>query len=102
MMSPYDTDPDFNPHLNVPDTTSDELCNRGKTFEDVDANGHGNWYCQKVDQIIYTKVTRPGTYQEVTFMDNQSGECRKSPREFKGDLAPYNEPVSLTHTPWNE
>ncbi|EGZ78589.1 hypothetical protein NEUTE2DRAFT_52849 [Neurospora tetrasperma FGSC 2509] len=95
MMSPYDADPDFNPHLNVPDVTSDELCNRGKTFEDVDANGHGNWYCQKVDQIIYAKVTKPGTYQEVTFMDNQSGECRMSPREFKGDLAPYNEPLSI-------
>ncbi|KAJ4388405.1 target of Sbf [Neurospora sp. IMI 360204] len=95
MMSPYDTDPDFNPHLNVPDISSDELCARGKTLEDVDANSPGNWYCQKVDQILYTKITKPGTYQEVTFMDNQSGECRFSPREFKGDLAPYNEPLSI-------
>ncbi|EAA35811.1 hypothetical protein NCU07500 [Neurospora crassa OR74A] len=89
-VSPYNTDPDFNPHLNVPDISSDDLCRDTKHEEE-----NGNWYCQKVDQIIYTKVTKPGTYDAVTFMDNQSGACTKTPKQFSGDLAPYNEPLSL-------
>lgn len=88
-IAPYDTDPEFNPHLNAPDVSADDLCRDTKHKEDI-----GNWYCQKVDQVIYSKVTKPGTYEAVTFMDNQSGACTKAPKQFSGDLAPYNEPVS--------
>lgn len=93
-ISPYNTDPDFNPHLNAPDTSSDDLCRNTRHQEDI-----GNLYCSKVDQVIYTKVTKPGTYDAVTFMDNQSGACTKSPKQFSGDLAPYNEPVSSCLVP---
>ncbi|KAK3949546.1 putative TOS1-like glycosyl hydrolase-domain-containing protein [Pseudoneurospora amorphoporcata] len=82
-IAPYDTDPAFNPHLNAPDISSDQLCRDHRHQEDI-----GNWYCQKVDQVIYTKVTKPGTYDVVTFMDNESGACTKTPRQFSGDLAP--------------
>lgn len=88
-IAPYSTDPEFNPHLNAPDVFVDDLCRDHKHQEDI-----GNWYCQKVDQVIYSKVTKPGTYEADTFMDNESGACSKSPKQFNGDLAPHNEPAS--------
>ncbi|CCC05189.1 hypothetical protein SMACR_08056 [Sordaria macrospora] len=87
-IAPYSTDPEFNPHLDAPDVSADDLCRDHKHQEDI-----GNWYCQKVDQVIYSKVTKPGTYEADTFMDNESGACSKSPKQFNGDLAPHNEPA---------
>lgn len=98
-FEPYSEDPAFNPHLNAPDVDSDELCNRGKTHEDLDENGNGNWYCQKVDQIVYKKVTSSGPYDEVVFMDDKTGACNFKPREVQGELGPFNEPVSVTSFP---
>ncbi|KAK3396574.1 putative TOS1-like glycosyl hydrolase-domain-containing protein [Sordaria brevicollis] len=94
-FDPYSDDPAYNPHLNSPDVDSDELCKRGKTHEDLDANGNGNWYCQKIDQVIYKKVTSHGPYDEVVGMDDKTGRCDFKPREVQGELGPFNEPMSL-------
>jgi hypothetical protein len=70
---------------------SEALC-QGTYHEEVD-----NWYCQKVQRVTYANVGtmgKPGQYQQVTHMDQQTGECQYAPREISGPLAPFDEPVS--------
>lgn len=69
---------------------SDELCKDHKTLED------GDYYCQKVEQVIYTNVAHAGEYMEVVHMNEDTGECRFADvnRTFSGEMAPFNEPVS--------
>ncbi|EAA35810.3 TOS1 [Neurospora crassa OR74A] len=57
----------------------------------------GTWFCSQVDQVLYTKVSGrgSGTYEAVTFMDANTGRCDKATRAWSGDLAPFNEPISL-------
>ena len=72
--------------------SSDELCANTKTYED------GDYYCQNVDQVIYTNVASSGEYMEVVYMDEETGECRFADvnRTFEGEMAPFDEPVSLS------
>lgn len=71
---------------------SDKLC-QNRTFEDDD------YYCSRVDQVIYTNVAHPGEYREVVYMNDETGECRFAEvnRTFSGEMAPFNEPVSFGH-----
>ncbi|KAK3396575.1 putative TOS1-like glycosyl hydrolase-domain-containing protein [Sordaria brevicollis] len=87
-----------NPHTVSPDadpfrtqTDSGDLCKGGSTDE------NGTHFCVQVDQVLYTKVSGrgSGTYEAISFMDNDSGRCDKTTRAFSGELAPFNEPVSL-------
>ncbi|KAJ4351050.1 target of Sbf [Neurospora sp. IMI 360204] len=70
---------------------SDELC-KDRTYED------GDYYCSRIDQVIYTNVAHDGEYREVVYMNDETGECRFADvnRTFSGELAPFNEPVALT------
>lgn len=85
--APYADPHSIDPSILV---VADDLCKDHKTFED------GDYYCQKVDQVIYTNVGSSGEYKEVVYMDHDTGECRFADvnRTFSGDLAPFNEPVS--------
>lgn len=86
--------PYADPHIIDPIifTGADELCKDHKTMED------GDYYCQKVDQIIYNNVSNTGEYKEVVYMNQDTGECRFAEvnRTFSGEMAPFNEPVSLS------
>ncbi|EAA35812.1 hypothetical protein NCU07501 [Neurospora crassa OR74A] len=86
--APYADPHSIDPSILV---VADDLCKDHKTFED------GDYYCQKVDQVIYTNVGSSGEYQEVAYMNQETGECRFADvnRTFAGDLAPFNEPVTL-------
>jgi hypothetical protein len=71
---------------------SEVLC-QGTSHEEV-----GNSYCQKVRRVTYENVGMLGKsaqYQEVTHMDQQTGECQYAPRQISGPLAPFDEPVSV-------
>ncbi|KHE84487.1 hypothetical protein GE21DRAFT_1208548 [Neurospora crassa] len=70
--------------------SSDDLC-QNRTFED------GDYYCSRVDQVIYTNVAHDGEYREVAYMNDETGECRFAEvnHTFSGELAPFNEPVAL-------
>ncbi|KAK0731131.1 putative TOS1-like glycosyl hydrolase-domain-containing protein [Lasiosphaeris hirsuta] len=69
--------------------TSRQLC-QGKSFEE-----NGNYYCKAVQHIVYNDVGAAGEYKQVTYMDQNSGECRFESKPFSGPLAPFNEPMSL-------
>ncbi|KAK3396573.1 putative TOS1-like glycosyl hydrolase-domain-containing protein [Sordaria brevicollis] len=87
-QAPYADPHTINP-LNFVD--SGELCEGHLTYED------GDYYCQKIDQVIYTNVAHTGEYQEVEYMNEETGECRFAAvnRTFAGEMAPFNEPVTL-------
>lgn len=68
--------------------SSQQLCALGS----VDENG--NYFCQAVNQILYTNMgTSDASYQDVVFMDPQTGECQKQAQTISGGLAPFDEPV---------
>ncbi|KAK4246880.1 hypothetical protein C7999DRAFT_15053 [Corynascus novoguineensis] len=74
-------------------TSSQKLC-QGTAAEEK-----GNWDCQKVQRIIYENVGRPGHYSQVVGMDQTTGECVFTSREYSVPLAPFSEPVSTTCIP---
>ncbi|EAQ92800.1 hypothetical protein CHGG_01035 [Chaetomium globosum CBS 148.51] len=55
----------------------------------------GNWYCQKVQRISYENMDREGSYNQVVYMNQETGECKFMPARFSGPLAPFDEPLSL-------
>lgn len=72
--------------------TAQALCAAASGGEEI----AGNWYCQAVEQVVYDQVGASGSYEVVTYMDPETGECQKdSSQEFSGPLAPFNEPVLL-------
>lgn len=71
-------------------STSQQLC-AGKSFQE-----NGNWYCQPVHHITYSNVGTAGEYQEVSNMNQETGQCEFRPKAYSGPLAPFNEPVSFS------
>lgn len=65
-----------------------DLCASGAVLE------KGNYYCQPVKKIQYSRVSSSGTYQRVIDMSNDGG-CLYEPAPFSGSLAPFNEELSL-------
>ncbi|KAL0466547.1 hypothetical protein QR685DRAFT_450497 [Neurospora intermedia] len=75
-------------------TGSQDLCQGHDTDE------NGNHFCQNVQQVVYTNVnTPPGQYKAVTSMNKDTKRCDMAFRNFGGDLAPFNEPVSYPPPP---
>lgn len=53
----------------------------------------GNWYCSQVKAITYSDFPGTGSYNKVTKMDANSGECESENYSYSGSLAPLNEEV---------
>ena len=58
-------------------------------------NVGGNYYCNSVDAIKYTGVGFPGSYQDVTNMDESSCECSSNSLAFSGTMSPLDEELSV-------
>ena len=54
----------------------------------------GNWFCQVVQAIQYSNVGSPGSYQQITNMNSQTGSCQSQTKSYSGPLAPLDEEVS--------
>jgi hypothetical protein len=68
--------------------SSGQLCAEGS------ANEGGNWFCQAVNQVKYTGVgASKASYQDVVFMDPETGRCDKADHPIGGPLAPFDESV---------
>lgn len=55
----------------------------------------GNYYCNQASKIIYEGVGFSGSYQDVTNMDESSGQCTQQTKSFLGSLSPFDEELSL-------
>ena len=55
----------------------------------------GNYYCNKVDQVVYENIGFSGSYNKVTNFDTNSCSCSSKPVAFSGSLSPLDEEVSL-------
>jgi len=59
------------------------------------SNVGGNYYCSETNKIIYSGLGYSGTYQDVTNMDETSGQCSQQPYSFSGNLSPLDEELSV-------
>lgn len=55
----------------------------------------GNYYCDEVSKIIYNNIGYSGSYEDVTNMDEDTGECTQESKSFSGNLSPLDEELSL-------
>lgn len=55
----------------------------------------GNYYCSSVNAIKYTGVGFPGSYQDVTNMDESSCQCSSNALAFSGTMSPLDEELSV-------
>ncbi|KAJ2905699.1 hypothetical protein MKZ38_004566 [Zalerion maritima] len=62
---------------------------------DCDQDAYGNYYCSEIDHIVYSNVGGSGSYDVVSAMDTESGDCSFSSSSYSGNLAPLDEEVSL-------
>ena len=53
----------------------------------------GNWFCGKIDHILYEGVVGKGSFKDVTGMGS-NGECHMADKPYGGPLAPLDEDVS--------
>ncbi len=60
------------------------------------SNYEGNYYCSQVDAITYTGVGGSGSYNRVTNMDSNSGDCSSTPFGYSGSLSPLDQEVGCT------
>ena len=70
-----------------------DLCSEGSTEDG------GNWYCQKVKGITYTGLDGSGSYQKVTSVDPNTGNCEFASQSYGGSMAPLDEGVCGVHFP---
>lgn len=56
---------------------------------------NGNWYCGSTKKLDYDIFGQPGSYQEVTNMNSDTGECTQEKRDYSGPMAPFNEEVRV-------
>lgn len=52
----------------------------------------GNWYCQPVEEIVYSNVGSAGSYNRVTNMA-PDGVCSSIAQSYSGPLSPFDEEV---------
>ena len=55
----------------------------------------GNWYCSEVTAVTYANFPGVGSYEQVTDMDADSGECSSVRYDYSGSLAPLDEEVGF-------
>ncbi|KAL8916141.1 MAG: hypothetical protein Q9208_008678 [Pyrenodesmia sp. 3 TL-2023] len=53
----------------------------------------GNWYCSEVKAITYSNFPGTGSYNKVTHMDINTGQCTTERHNYSGSLAPMSEEV---------
>ncbi|KAM0804083.1 putative TOS1-like glycosyl hydrolase-domain-containing protein [Usnea florida] len=59
------------------------------------SESQGNWYCSEVTAVTYVNFPGVGSYEKVTDMEAESGECSSVRYEYSGSLSPLNEELSL-------
>ena len=57
---------------------------------------NGNWYCSEVKAITYKNFPGNGSYNKVTDMNPNTGQCSTEKYDYSGSLAPLNEEVSYS------
>ena len=53
----------------------------------------GNWYCSEVTAVTYANFPGVGSYEKITDMYVDSGECSSVRYYYSGSLSPLNEEV---------
>lgn len=54
---------------------------------------NGNWYCSEVTAVTYTNFPGSGSYEKITNMDVDTGNCSSVRYNYSGSLSPLNEEV---------
>lgn len=78
------------PFLATLNTVTAQACAAG-TAEEI----MGNWYCSEVKAVTYANFPGFGSYEKITDMDEDTGECSSVHYNYKGSLSPLNEEVDL-------
>ncbi|CAO1598210.1 target of Sbf [Xanthoria calcicola] len=55
----------------------------------------GNWYCSEVKAITYSNFPGTGSYDKITNMDPNTGQCTSEKHAYSGSLAPMSEELSM-------
>ncbi|CAH2355098.1 protein Tos1p [[Candida] railenensis] len=55
----------------------------------------GNYYCSLTTKVTYEGIGFSGSYNDVTNMDESTGECTSSSLSFSGNLSPLDEELSV-------
>lgn len=55
----------------------------------------GNWYCNQVQAVEYTNFGSSGTFNQVTSMNENNGQCSFSPSAYSGAMAPFDQELSI-------
>lgn len=56
---------------------------------------NGNWYCSEVTAVTYTNFPGCGSYEKITDMDANTGDCSSMRYNYSGSLSPLNEEVGF-------
>lgn len=56
----------------------------------------GNWYCSEVTAVTYTDFPGVGSYDKITGMDADTGDCSRVRYNYSGSLSPLNEEVGFS------
>ena len=65
-----------------------QACTAG-TAEEI----NGNWYCSEVTAVTYANFPGFGSYDKITDMDADTGDCTSERYHYSGSLSPLNEEV---------
>lgn len=76
------------PFLTTLDVVTAQACAAGDA-EEI----NGNWYCSEVTAVTYANFPGFGSYEKITAMDEDSGECTSLRYNYSGSLSPLNEEV---------
>ena len=62
------------------------------------------WYCSEVKAITYSNFPGSGSYDKITNMDPNTGQCTSEKHAYSGSLAPMSEEVSAQAivSSWNQ
>lgn len=55
----------------------------------------GNYYCSETSKVIYEGIGFSGSYQDVTNMDETTGQCTQQSYSFSGNMSPLDEELSV-------
>ncbi|KAL8669031.1 MAG: hypothetical protein Q9168_006364 [Polycauliona sp. 1 TL-2023] len=55
----------------------------------------GNWYCSAVKAITYSNFPGTGSYDKITNMDANTGQCTSEKQPYRGSLAPMSDELSM-------
>lgn len=76
------------PFLATLDAITAQAC-AADTAEEI----NGNWYCSEVTAVTYTNFPGFGSYEKITGMNVDTGDCSSVRYNYSGSLSPLNEEV---------